>query len=549
MAEAQLKAKLSLNSGSFATGLAQAKNSAVNFGKTIAGVGASVTGLAGLLAAFKGTHAIIEGTMAAFEKGHHLEKMAKQSGETISNIVVLQKAFKIAGVDSENLSMTLFNLQKALGGVNSEGIPTKEIFAQIGLRISDLQAMSPTDAIKKIGEALADLKNPSQQAAAAMQIFGRQGRDMIAVLTNMGVFADAEKSARKLGDVYQRSAEAFSRISISIDSIKAKSAGFYAGFAEQIAPILEGVLDTLKKIDLIDIGSKIGKTVNSMVGMFKAGKIGEFLSVGFELAISSAANLFLGLAKYVGKIFTKIFQNVVQYGFIEGIITGMVSVGSYITATLLKAFETPIKYFQAGIQFAFEKALEGGYFSRFLAGINPALAAAAKAFLPEGLKAQSFKDILDQTTPNIFGKTSEDFAAQGAKFGSIAGKRLSESFKKIFDDIKNITFENGGLIPQEKIDALKSKLNKMINENAIAIGKNHEEKKNQGGVIDLGASKMEFFKAISSSLQNVGGGGGFIAGGMVSTQKQALKEAQIQTQILKKIADQKASSNLALGTS
>src|SRR5689334_9273447 len=100
-----------------------------NFLNALGPVGASVKGLAGSLVS---VGAVMNGVFSQFERGAGLEHLSRRTGETVSDLYEMEKGFKAVGLSADSLPHTLLMMEKALGGFNEMGEPTKDIFAGLG---------------------------------------------------------------------------------------------------------------------------------------------------------------------------------------------------------------------------------------------------------------------------------------------------------------------------------------------------------------------------------------------------------------------------------
>jgi hypothetical protein len=165
-----------------------AQGNLANFGSQVASLAAS---FAGLTAGALSLHGMVEKLFGALERGAGLAVLSRQTGQTVSDLVKLQAALKQAGLDSGMAGTALWQLQRALGGVNEQGEPTKHVFQQLGLSLEHLQQMRAIEALQAISEKMAALPTPAARAFAAMQMFGRSGREMLALLADPGAFSRA----------------------------------------------------------------------------------------------------------------------------------------------------------------------------------------------------------------------------------------------------------------------------------------------------------------------------------------------------------------------
>ena len=270
------------------------KHQAVDLGEmTKLGDALKVLGVS--FAAFKSIEGIGEGFKSIFEQGKALRAENKATGESITDLITLQKAYKEVGLDPSGLQQNLTMLQAALGGVNAEGEPTKVIFDQLGLSLDRLKGEDAVTQFKEIGTAISSLATQSDKIAAVRAIFGRQGANMINILSDPKAIEEAAKSTAEKAAVYEKNAALFTRVTNEFEAIGVKTQGFFLGAAEAAAHTLEPALEEIKKIDTIKIGEKVGTGLGNAVANFRkdfaesidqvAGLTVSLLAIGFSPSI------------------------------------------------------------------------------------------------------------------------------------------------------------------------------------------------------------------------------------------------------------------------
>lgn len=214
--------------------------------KNIAGSAAFQGLAAGATAAFAGVTAAVA---KAVNKGGELNDMMLRTGASGKGLVILEKAFENAGVAGEKLPGALNKMQKALAGVNDEGEPTTQAFAKLGLSIQELQSMDPVDAFRKTAQAIAGLPDPSMRAAAAMEIFGKAGGELLAVMNDPGAFAQAREQVGSLADMLPGSAGEFDNIGDAMASFEQKVEQLGTVVAIKLLPFLEQMVEMMNAVD------------------------------------------------------------------------------------------------------------------------------------------------------------------------------------------------------------------------------------------------------------------------------------------------------------
>ena len=268
-----LQFTLGLGTGNFLHALGDAKGKVVGFIGSVAGFGA-----------------VMEGVFSAIEKGAALEHLSKRTSTAVSDLFQLQKGFKAAGVDSDSLGNTLFQMQKALGGVNEQGEDTKSIFYRMGLSVDDLKKMNAPEQINAILKSL-DSLGTSDAAKAAASIFGRMNAQNVIQLANSAdEFAEAMRDAATDAKNWERIAPLFEQVEKAMKKIKSIGESLFAGIAEGFAPLLLKGIDYLEQMrDKIEaIGKKIGEFGRAFAEAFREGKATELLSLAFEAGFEKA---------------------------------------------------------------------------------------------------------------------------------------------------------------------------------------------------------------------------------------------------------------------
>ncbi len=268
-----LQFTLGLATGNFVHALGDAKGKVLGFIGSVAGMSA-----------------ITDGIFSAIEKGAALEYLSKRTSTSVSDLFQLQKGFKAAGVDSDALGNTLFQMQKALGGVNEQGEDTKSIFYRMGLSVDDLKKMNAPEQINAILKSLASL-GTSDAAKAASSIFGRMNAQNIIQLANSSEeFSAAMRDAATDAKNWERIAPLFEQVEKALKKIKSIGANLFAGLAEGLAPLLLRGIAYLEQMrdKISEIGKKIGGFGRAFAEAFREGRASEFISLAFEAGFEKA---------------------------------------------------------------------------------------------------------------------------------------------------------------------------------------------------------------------------------------------------------------------
>lgn len=245
-----------------------------------------------------------------------LVDMSAQTNVAIQDLLVLQRAFELAGASVGDSSKMISVMRKNLRDAAKEDGPVRDALHKIGLQAKDLDMMGPVEQFQKIGQALTALGPEFKDFEdVSTTIFGgKMGYKMIRFFKDMegsmsqakndvGNFGteslDTIKSLESLGDALSRMQLATRKGMVNlaeglfgVDNLQKGSElvnQFFDGFdamsgkirdiGNQIREALKGAWKT---IDEKGIGSAIG-------GMLE--NIGESIGKGIMRALSSAPGL------------------------------------------------------------------------------------------------------------------------------------------------------------------------------------------------------------------------------------------------------------------
>lgn len=286
--KAELKAVLSMDMSPFARGAAKAlatgkalaaqfarnpvkmlatgaflgaEKAAAGLGRGISKLGNVVSGVAASgLKAFAVSIPIVAAGLAAgvahaYNFGSELQDMHDRTGIAVEKLVVLTQALKDSGVEFGALVPALKKMQVALVSVAKGG--SAKAFEQIGLHVSDLLDLDPGEQFERVGAAIAKMENPAARAAAAVELFGKSGMNMLSFFADESAMQTARDSIGEQAKLLGDNAEQFDRISDRLGRVGVKLRGFFVGVAARLAPIMDGLTAVMDKIDLAGMGAAL----------------------------------------------------------------------------------------------------------------------------------------------------------------------------------------------------------------------------------------------------------------------------------------------------
>ena len=273
-----LRTVLGLDTGQFEDGAKKAGKAAESFGTSVKAVfegtllSRAVERLFDFLA-----HSFKEGIAHALEFADNMGKMAQKVGVSVEQLTGLKLAADLSDVSMETLSVGLGKLAKNLADAGKGGAESRAQFEALGISVRDTggNLISPIDALAKISDKFADASDGSAKVAAAMNLLGKSGKELIPLLNQGGAaIANYAKIAQNMGLVV--STDTSKRIEEFNDNMKIVGKtidGVSNLVVADLAPALQNLSEEWKKQvqggDLIRATADvISRAIKSIVGFF-----------------------------------------------------------------------------------------------------------------------------------------------------------------------------------------------------------------------------------------------------------------------------------------
>jgi hypothetical protein len=219
--------------------------------------------------------AMAAGSVARFvQVGAGFDDMAQRTGVSVEALSSLQHVARMSDTSLEALQGSFMKLAKFMGDVREGSQAATGTLQALGLSASQMLASSPDQQFKLLADAIAGISDPSQQAAAAMSVFGKSAGEILPVLKlgSQGIQA-LENDAKNLGLVMtgqtaQAAAEADDAIQTLLATVDAAAVSFGANFARPLT-VVAGMLSKVASQSKVLI-SVFAATVVAMYGVSKA---------------------------------------------------------------------------------------------------------------------------------------------------------------------------------------------------------------------------------------------------------------------------------------
>ncbi len=270
--------------------------------------------------------------------GDRVAKASQRTGIGVERLSELAYAAEQSGADLETLEAGVRRMQKTIAEAAGGSESAQEALANLGLSIQQLAGLSPDRQFMLIADRLAKIANPTERAAAAMELFGRSGTQLLPMIANgtAGIEALAHR-ARELGLVMAtEDAEAAVVFGDLVSDLwkTVKMGVFVIGSA--LAPVLtdfvQRALGVIRSItDWIKANKAVVVTIFKVAAAVTAGgaaliALGGVLSaLGF--VFGTLASIVTGVGTALGVIGTVLGAILSPVGLV---IAALVSLGGYL---------------------------------------------------------------------------------------------------------------------------------------------------------------------------------------------------------------------------
>jgi hypothetical protein len=263
-----------------------------------------------------------------------LVDMADRTGVSVSALAELDFAATKGGTSLETLEGGLrkmsVNLADAAGGSKT----AVAAFDAIGVSVSELSGLSPDQQFERIADGLAGIADPGKRAAAAMDIFGKSGADLLPLVKDgaKGVQAFRE-DAKRLGSISGETAGTLDRLGDVFDTVAFAVGNSASTIAATFGPQLESIGSTV--ISLAGWLSETAQAVQPIVAGFSnaahellnfgtAADIVKGIGITLQEQFGPLGETLVGVATYAGGEWMKLFDilGTGWQGFFDAIAAG-----------------------------------------------------------------------------------------------------------------------------------------------------------------------------------------------------------------------------------
>lgn len=291
-------------------------------------------------------------------------KLASRLGMTYSELSGLAHAGALAGVGLDTIGTAATKLDVAMVAAANGSATANAKFERLGLSVADLGNMNAEQRFQAIAQAISQLPNEAERAAAAVSLFGRSGAGMLPMFQDgaAGLVAAREEAERfgtaltnAQGTDIENMNDAFTRAQAAI-----------SGVVQQLVAYLAPAVDA------------ITTAFSNMIGSVGGATIGQTIGDG----IMSGARFMAQIADYVIQNFSGVFTYFQAVGMKFGavwdvagrVVAFLSGVGNILKTVFLFAV-SGLGTVAENLLIAIKKAGELLFFD--MSGMDPAIAAMA----------------------------------------------------------------------------------------------------------------------------------------------------------------------------
>jgi hypothetical protein len=308
-----------------------------NIGASVAGlVNPFTVGLAAVAAFGAGASAVASGLVSLEDRVETLGNTADKLGVSFEFIQTLEEAGNRSGVSIESVSTAFGKLQKTLAGADEESKAATTALGKLGIAFTDLENLSPEEQIRLIADELQGIDDPAKRTAAAMQIFGKSGADLLPLFAQLG---PAANDIERLGG-----------------ALTAIDRGRIDNFGDGIDAlgVASSRLGELLLLPFVGLGEGIAQGSAEFLGGINAivGPIGDVLQpvlAGLGAAFETVGVVIGGIGRIVGEIISPIGDLAEAFGLVgESFNTAFVDVVRYLVDGAVAATEFAVSFSPLG---------------------------------------------------------------------------------------------------------------------------------------------------------------------------------------------------------
>lgn len=230
---------------------------------------------------------------AAADYGEQLVETSQKTGMAVEELGALKYAAEQSGVGFEQMRTGLSRMQRAAFDAAHGMKEQADTFRMLGVSVQDASGgmRSGTEIFRDVAERIAEMDDPTTQAALAMRVFGKSGAELLPLLKEGGAGIDelmqrAEKLGLVMSEEAARDAEEFGD---AIDDLKLSAKGVAIAIGEAA-------------LGTTEYAKKIAEAVGGVSTWIREHKTAVHVIIGLTGFVTTLTIGMYGLNKAVGMV-------------------------------------------------------------------------------------------------------------------------------------------------------------------------------------------------------------------------------------------------------
>ena len=176
-----------------------------------------------------------------------LHDMSVATGVSVKSLQAMTQVAEEAGSSQEELVASLKRMQNNIAGLTAGTKAQVDAFANLGLGVRDLAGLSADEQFARIAEAISRLPDPTERTAAAMDVFGKTGANLLSVMNGYSAaVAEAAQHQQDLGiALSDTDASKLDDLGDSAGRLKDAALGAATQFAVTFGPSMQLAVDAI----------------------------------------------------------------------------------------------------------------------------------------------------------------------------------------------------------------------------------------------------------------------------------------------------------------
>ena len=219
--------------------------------RSVSGLSKSFGSLKGSIAGLLGVAALGGLSKSLLTTADRIDKVSQQTGVATGDLQKFQFAASQSGVSTEGLNKSLQTLAKRAGEAQAEGGEMKAAFDRLNISLQNADGTSKnvTDLFYESAKAISLLESDTAKAAAANDLFGRSGVELLPLLNQgeSGIRKYGKSIAEAGGIMSDKFVKGAAKTNDAIDKTTRVLKVGFTNVLEALLPTIEGFAKTLSK--------------------------------------------------------------------------------------------------------------------------------------------------------------------------------------------------------------------------------------------------------------------------------------------------------------